>query len=407
MTIEAILKEVPFFSRLSDGVLRKLVGMGETISLKDNQVVYQEGDESESMFVILDGRVRVYKVDEQGRDLELARLTTGDFFGELALLDSRPRSATVVCVTACDFFVINQIAFMGLLLGSRAKVVYSVFADLTGKIRETTEAYFKEELAKRTLQAEIEIERHRSLAQMVAGVAHELNTPLGIVNTAVDMIAKRVHSKTLTTPLHDDKAAQAILTDMQEAAYLAGRNISRAHNLVQNFKKISVNQLTESKETVNLSVLIQDILDLFKINARQANLQIEVIDHLPEGDKGWIGYPGHLTQVLTNLLINIEKYAYPNHSGGAVEIGLKVDPEREPPHFILTVQDYGRGIAPENLAQIFTPFFTTGRGQGGTGLGLSIVHNIVTDALKGKITVASELNAGTTFTIIFPQIVAP
>ncbi|MCB0194170.1 MAG: cyclic nucleotide-binding domain-containing protein [Anaerolineae bacterium] len=406
MTIEPILKEVPFFSRLSDDVLKKLAGMGQTITMKENQVVYQEGDESESMFVILNGRVKIYKVDEQGYDLELTQMDAGDFFGELALLDSRPRSATVVCLTPCEFFIINQIAFMGLLLGSRAKLVYGVFADLTGKIRDTTEAYFKEELAKQMLQAEMKIERHRSLAQMVAGVAHELNTPLGIVNTAVDMIAKRVQSDALAAPLSGDKAAQAILADMQEAAHLASRNISRAHNLVQNFKKISVNQLTAVKETVDLTVLVQDILELFKINARQANLTIEVIDHLPEGNKVWIGYPGYLTQVLTNLLFNIEKYAYPDGNGGIIEIELSMAPERDPAHFMLTVQDYGRGIAPENLSQIFTPFFTTGRRQGGTGLGLAIVHNIVTDALKGKITVESDLNVGTTFTVIFPQIVA-
>ncbi|MCB0168798.1 MAG: cyclic nucleotide-binding domain-containing protein, partial [Anaerolineae bacterium] len=116
MTIETILKEVPFFSRLSDEALHKLAGMGETVSMEAKQVVYQEGDESENMYVILDGQVSVFKIDDQGRELELARLAAGDFFGELALLDSRPRSATVVCLAACEFFVINQISFMGLLL---------------------------------------------------------------------------------------------------------------------------------------------------------------------------------------------------------------------------------------------------------------------------------------------------
>ena len=103
----------------------------------------------------------------------------------------------------------------------------------------------------------MEAERHRSLAQMVAGVAHELNTPLGVVNTAVDMIAKRVQSDTLATPLTHDKAAQKVLADMQEAAHLATRNISRAHTLVENFKKISVNQLTAIRETVDLPTLIK------------------------------------------------------------------------------------------------------------------------------------------------------
>lgn len=109
--------------------------------------------------------------------------------------------------------------------------------------------------------------------------------------------------------------------------------------------------------------------------------------------------------MLTNLLFNIEKHAYPNQSGGTIEIGLRLNDERKSTNFVLTVQDFGRGIAPENLPQLFTPFFTTGRSKGGTGLGLAIVHNIVTEALKGSIVVESELDKGTKFVVTFPQIV--
>ncbi len=164
-------------------------------------------------------------------------------------------------------------------------------------------------------------------------------------------------------------------------------------------------QLSAPRETVNLSDLVLDILELFKINARRVNFQIEVKDSLPANQKAWSGYPGHLTQVLTNLLFNIQKHAYPQQTGGKIEIGLRADGNREPAQFVLTVQDYGRGIDPENLPQVFAPFFTTDRSQGGTGLGLAIVHNIVTDALKGNIAVESELNEGTMFTVTFPQII--
>jgi signal transduction histidine kinase len=404
MTIETILKKVPFFSRLSDQDLQKLISMGETISLRVNQVVYQEGDESESMFVILDGRVRIYKVDDRGRDLELATLAAGDFFGELALLDSQPRSATVVCLTACEFFVINQIAFMGLLLRSRARIIYSVFADLTGKIRETTEAYFKEELAKRALRAEIEIERHRSLAQMVAGVAHELNTPLGIANTAVDMIATRLSRAEVSDLFSHDKKSQRVLDDMLEAANLTTRNLARAHTLVQNFKKISVNQITESLETVNLPQTVAETVELFKIQARQAKLEIEIENTLADANQVWVGYPGYLTQILLNLLSNIERYAYQDGVGGRVAIVIAAKAMDQT--FILTVSDFGQGIASENLSQVFVPFFTTGRGKGGAGLGLAIAHNLVTEALKGSIAVESKRNKGTTFTVTFPQIIS-
>jgi signal transduction histidine kinase len=98
-------------------------------------------------------------------------------------------------------------------------------------------------------------------------------------------------------------------------------------------------------------------------------------------------------------------YAYPDKMGGVIEIGLGVDKGREPGCFVLTVQDFGRGIAPDHLDQIFTPFFTTGRGKGGTGLGLAIVKNIVIDVLRGAISVESELNKGTIFMITFPQVI--
>ncbi len=405
MTIETILKEVPLFSLLPAEGLEELVKQGQTLSFEAGQVVCWEGEESDAMYVILEGRIRVFKHDEKGNEVDIDALKPGDFFGEMALLDSQPRSATVACVTPCHLFMLEKLTFMNLLLNTETQLMaFSVFSALVKRVRVLMEKYFDEELAKRTLHAEMEAERHRSLAQMVAGVAHELNTPLGVVNTAVGMIAKRVQSDTLAVPLSNDQAAQIVMADMREAADLASRNISRAHKLVENFKKISVNQLTAIRETANMPTLVQDILELFKINARQAKLQIKLNDHLPEGNKAWSGYPGHLTQVLTNLLFNIERYAYPNQTGGRIEIGLRVDNEHEP-NFVLTVRDFGRGIAPEHLLQVFDPFFTTGRSKGGTGLGLAIVHNIVTDALKGTIAVESELNEGTIFTVTFPHII--
>ena len=406
MTVETILKEVPLFSLLPSEALANLVKTGHTRSFETGQVVCEEGDVTDTMYIILDGQLRVFKHDGEGNEVDIALLKAGDFFGEMAMLDGKPRSATVACLTDCHLFMLDRLAFMSLLLHADTQIVFfSIISALVQRVRTVSKRVFEEEMTQRTLQAEMEAERHRSLAQMVAGVAHELNTPLGIVNTAVDLIAKRVQSDTLTTLLSHDKAAQKVLVDMQEAAHLATRNISRAHKLVENFKKISVNQLTAIRETVDLPTLVQDILELFRINTRRAKLRIEVNDHLPEGHKAWVGYPGHLTQVLTNLLFNIERYAYPNQSGGTIEIGLRSEPEREPAYFVLTVQDFGQGIAPENLTHIFDPFFTTGRGQGGTGLGLAIVHGIVTEALKGSIGVESEVDQGTTFTVTFPQIV--
>ena len=401
MKVEAYLLEVPLFNQLHPESLSALVRKGEVMAFESGQIVCAEGETSDAMYVILAGEVRVFKEDEEGNEVDINRQRQGECFGELALLDSRPRSASVVCATQCRLFKLEKIAFMDLLSNPDTQsMAFSILSVLVARVREVTEKYFDEQLAQRVLQAEMEADRHRSLAQMVAGVAHELNTPLGITNTAVGMIATRVQNEHIVTVLQDDLAASVVLGQMLEASELALRNIERAHKLVQNFKKISVNQLTADLETGSLPDLVRDILDLFKINARQAQLQITVQDLLPHDQKTWTGYPGHLTQVLTNLLTNIERYAYPDRRGGKIDISLGAIDET----FALTVEDYGEGIAADHLPQIFTPFFTTGRTIGGSGLGLAIVHNIVTEALHGAIDVESTTGEGTRFVVTFPQV---
>jgi signal transduction histidine kinase len=139
-----------------------------------------------------------------------------------------------------------------------------------------------------------------------------------------------------------------------------------------------------------------------RINARLAKLNIEIEDRLLPTQE-WLGYPGYLTQVLLNLLTNVERYAYDPAVGGQVDIVLTGDDKAYTPTFTVTVRDFGRGIPLEEQDKVFEPFYTTGRAKGGTGLGLAIVHNIVTIALKGSIHLQSQPGQGTAFQITFPQ----
>lgn len=402
MSIEETLKNIPLFKHLPDQWFSDLASKGVIVDIEANQVACREGDIADGMYVILEGRVRIFKDDRDGNEVDLATMEAGEFFGEVALIDNKPRSATVLCLAPCRLFRLGQAAFLSLMIESGShEMLAHMLSSLTEKIRDTSEEFFTQELNRRMLRARMEIERHRSLTQMVAGVAHELNTPLGIVNMAVNMIENRVKSHEIADIVNSDENSREILRDMLEATDLARRNIARSRRLVRNFKKISVSQLTDTRETVDLPELIGDIIDLFKINARTAKLRIRVHDTLT--DRSWTGYPGYLTQVFMNIFANIQNYAYEEGEGGKIEVDIKHDDGKNPPAFEIKVRDFGKGIASDDLPKIFEPFFTTNRSKGGAGLGLAIARNIVTEALDGTIEMASVLGEGTLCILTFPK----
>ena len=256
----------------------------------------------------------------------------------------------------------------------------------------------------RLVRVESEMARHRSVAQMVAGVAHELNTPLGIINTAAGLISKRVSAPAMSA-FAQTTEGRMIVEDLVDAGRLIERNVTRAHKLVQDFKKVSVNQITDIREQANLAEVVAETVHLFRVTARQSPMEVLVLNTLPDPQGVWMGYPGSLSQVLQNLLSNAQRYAYSEAAGGKVEVTLAPDPNDPAGKYRLTVRDFGHGIPPENLPRIFDPFFTTGRSKGGSGLGMSIVYTIVTDHLKGAITLDSKVGEGTTVTLSLPRIV--
>ncbi len=239
----------------------------------------------------------------------------------------------------------------------------------------------------RLVRDEAELARHRSVAEMVAGVAHEINTPLGIINTATSILSRWVASPDLNE-----------VQDLTDAIHLITRNVSRAHKLVQDFKRVSVHQITDVLEPAELVEVVQETTRLFRLTARA--IEVEILDQLPEGQGEWLGYPGSLAQVLLNLLSNVQRYAYPETTGGKVEITVALEQGEQ---YKLSVRDFGQGIAPHHLARIFEPFFTTGRSKGGSGLGLSIVHTLVIAHMQGSLTADSEPGGGTTVTLRLPR----
>lgn len=351
------------------------------------------------------GAIALLKINQEKFDLVLLDITMPEIDGYTVLQTIKAnnilRNIPVIIISAItEIDSVVRCIEMGaedyLTKPFNATLLYArVHACLDKKrLLEQEKNYLSERL-----QTEATLERHRSLAQMVAGVAHEINTPLGVINTAATILDSRVNNKDISDLFSDNKEA---LEDIMEATDLIKRNITRAHNLVQNFKKISVNQTADIKESVNIVETIKDSIELFKINARQANLEIIVQDNIKQS-RAWLGYPGYLTQIIINFLTNIERYAYPNNKGGKVIIYLADEEQNNQPYFVITVTDFGQGMSSENVTKVFDPFFTTGRMISGSGLGLAIVHNLITNVLEGSIKVHSELGKGTSFCVTLPS----
>jgi len=401
MTPEAFLATVPLFADLAPDDLRLIAGAGRTRSIEPGQAAFREGDAPDGLYIVLRGSVRIYKRHDDGTEVDLLTAGAGEHFGELALIDGGARSASVVALVQCEFFVLEREAFLGLLAKSPQLLAASL-RNLSQAVRKTSERVLRGAMEQLTIRTEMELARYRSLAQMVAGVAHEINTPIGIVNTAASVVKRRLAGEVLA-PLASDAKARATVDDVRQAIDLIEANIGRAHKLIQDFKKLSVSQISDTQEKLDLAAVIDEVVSLFKINARQAKLTIDFRNRLPEGQGSWLGYRGYLTQVLLNLFTNIERYAYPDGEGGRVEIDLSSAGAPSGALVVIVVRDFGRGIAPENLPRVFDPFFTTGRSKGGTGLGMAIVHTLVTSALNGSIDLTSELGSGTSVTLRLPK----
>lgn len=388
------LRQALPFRHLDDCQLRDLAALGAVREAEADEVVCRVGDPSDGLWVVLAGRVTISRAGPTGEAVDLGHRGAGGSFGEPALLDPAPRSATVTATERSRFFVLSREQFLA-YLAQCPDATAGLLGGIGTELRILQERMFAEMVREHALQVRLHAERFRSLARLVAGVAHEINTPLGIITTAASILAQDLadlvaQAGPITSPVRD----------ALEAAELISSNLSRAANLVERFKSLSISQAVAEAEAVELTGVVDDVVALYAPKARAAGLTVEVHDRRPDPDQVWVGNAGHLSEVLLNLLSNVERYAYPGHGGGRVEIVLGADAEAET--FQLTVRDFGRGIPGDDLARVWDPFFTTGRSLGGTGLGLAVVNNLVTDGMDGTVDITSEPGEGTAVSLRFP-----
>jgi signal transduction histidine kinase len=251
---------------------------------------------------------------------------------------------------------------------------------------------------KRTQANLIQAEKLASLGQLVAGVAHEINTPVGVALTTATLM--RDEATTFSVESSGKQLLrsrlEAFVERMNEGGRLLYLNLTRAADLINSFKQVAADQVSGERRVIAMADWLNELMTSLGPMLRKLNLTVRV-DCPPE--LRIETFPGALGQVVTNLVVNAGVHAYPDGQGGRVEV--TVEP-RGRDRLALTVRDYGRGIPPEHLQSVFDPFFTTARQHGSTGLGLHIAYNIVAQTLRGQIRIESRVGQGTTFIIEFP-----
>ncbi len=267
--------------------------------------------------------------------------------------------------------------------------------------KEIDERKLIEKNLRETQSVLIESEKMASLGNLVAGIAHEVNTPLGIGITAITHLKDKLHDL-----LHYFKSDQMKRSDLEEFLQVSEKsvsiifdNLSRASQLIKSFKEISVDQSGGDVREINLYDYLQQLLISLEPNFKSRLIQVDFLSIAKTIQLKL--EPGALAQLLTNLIMNSLVHAFERQQKGLIKITAKTKGK----NLLLRYQDNGKGIAAENLHKIFEPFFTTKRLRGGSGLGLHIVYNLVTRKFHGKIQVESELQKGVEFLIELPNCV--
>jgi len=236
-----------------------------------------------------------------------------------------------------------------------------------------------------------------ALGGLVAGIAHEINTPIGIGVTAASLITDKIQelSDSLQRGLLKRSDLDKFLDTLKQSSLIVLANLNRATELIQSFKQVAVDQSSEERRAFDLKAYLEEVLLNLqpKLKRTKINVLIDCPDNIVLDS-----FPGLISQIATNLVMNSLLHAYDAGDNGTICFCVTQYSDS----LSLQYSDDGKGIPSDNIDKIFDPFYTTKRGQGGSGLGLHIVYNLVTQKLQGTITCVSQVGVGTKFMMQIP-----
>jgi signal transduction histidine kinase len=249
----------------------------------------------------------------------------------------------------------------------------------------------------RDVQALEQGDRLASLGTLIAGIAHDINTPLGIgvsaastLQVLAEQIRQRFESGEMTR-----SDLQRFVQLAIDSSDLVVKNLQRAAELMQSFKQVAVDQASGEQRIFPLKPYLDGVVT--SLSPQFKNKPHRVTVTCPR-DLSVDGYPGVIAQIVTNFITNSLIHGFPREYAGTLTLDARADSG----DVVLTYRDDGVGIAPEHLGRVFEPFFTTRRGAGGSGLGLYVVHSLVTQRLGGRVDLRSEPGRGVEFVVRFP-----
>lgn len=285
------------------------------------------------------------------------------------------------------------VASMADLIG-RAKNA-SAFKESEVKLIEVN-TELETKVKERTAQL-LESEKMAALGNLVAGIAHEVNTPLGISITATSTIADTIRGleKAMNEGRLTEDVFKEFLRHSQEVLFLLNNNLTRAADLVQNFKKTAVDQSDQSIHIYDIDESLNHLI--LSLKPELAKVGVNVALNIEE-KLSIYSYPSAWLQIISNLVLNSCKHAFKGIDVRNIVINFTVVENQIVVHY----EDNGNGIEADKVAKIILPFYTTARGNGGSGLGMSIVYNLVTEQLKGKMVIESDTGKGMNIDITCP-----